>query len=151
MNIKEKCIYYNPVQEGYYLVIRIYDKMIYGRRGNFVHTSNLEDWVNQDGPGVVFKIDDILICRDYIRNYYLEEECLDKFELVKELTDEEFNIIHSLIASRYKWPDTIIDLNKPRDKLVKAIIDGINSRKLEVEKLNAEIRNLEHGLYNLMK
>jgi hypothetical protein len=150
MALKEKCIYYNPIQEGYYLVLSISD-MIYGRRGVYVKTSNLEDWINQDGSGLRFKIDDIIINRDYIRNYYLDDKGLEQLELVRELSDEEFNIIKILTCSRYKWPDIIIDINKPKDKLVKAIIDGVNSRKLEVEKLTTEICNLERGLFNLMK
>ncbi len=151
MKLKEKCIYYNPIQEGYYLVLAIDDKMIYGRRGDFVKTSNLEDWVNQDEPGIQFKIDDIIINRDYIRNYYLNENCLDQFELVKELTEEEFYPIEILINSRYNFPATLVDMNKPKDKLVKAIVDGIKGRELEVTKLKLEICNLEQGLYTLMK
>ena len=56
MQLKEKCIYYNPIQEGYYLVLASDKEMFYGRRGEYVKTSVLEDWINQDGSGVKFKI-----------------------------------------------------------------------------------------------
>lgn len=147
MKLKEKCIYYNPIQEGYYLVLSISD-MIYGRRGDFVHTSNLEDWIEQDGPGVKFKIGDVLICRDYIRNYYPNEECLDKFELVRELTDEEFYPMEILMHSCYKLPDALIDIDKIKDnEEVLDIVRAHKDREKELEKLNKEIKALEIDLY----
>ena len=147
MKLKEKCIYYNPIQEGYYLVLSISD-MIYGRRGDFVHTSNLENWINQDGPGVVFKIGDALICRDYIRNYHLHEECLEEFELVRELTDEEFYPMEILIHSCYKLPDTLIDIDKIKDnKEVLNIVRAHKSREEELMYMEKEIKDLEIDLY----
>lgn len=151
MKLKEKCVYYNPIQEGYYLVLAIDDKMTYGRRGDYVKTSNLEDWINQDGPGISFKLDDIIINSDYIRNYYLDEKCLEQFELVRELSDEEFYPIEILINSRYNFPETLIDMNKPKEELTNTIVEGIKKRELEVEKLTLEIRNLTHGLYDLLR
>ena len=147
MKLKEKCIYYNPIQEGYYLVLSISD-MIYGRRGDYVHISNFEDWINQDGPGISFKIDDIIINSDYIRNYYLNEECLDKFELVRELTEEEFYPIEILTYSNYQWPAALIDINKFKDnEEVLNIVRAHKSREEELEQLNREIKYLEVDLY----
>ncbi len=147
MKIKEKCIYYNPIQEGYYLVLSIGD-MIYGRRGDFVNTSDLEDWINQDGPGIRFKIDDIIINRDYIRNYYLDEECLDKFELVRELSDEEFYLIEIFTFSDYSWPEALIDINKFKDN--EEVLDIVRTHKQieeELAQLEKEIKYLEIDLY----
>ena len=149
--LKEKCIYYNPIQEGYYLVLSKSD-MIYGRRGDYVKTSNLEDWINQDGPGIRFKIDDIIINKDYIRNYYLNEKCLEQFELVRELSDEEFYPIEILICSRYKWPETLIDINKFKDnEEVLDIVRVHRDRERELEKLKKEIYLLEKDLYKTIR
>lgn len=151
MKLKEKCIYYNPVQEGYYLVLSIGDDYIFGRRGDFVHTSNLENLINQDGPGVVFKVGEALICRDYIRNYRLDEKCLDKFELVKELTDDEFYPMEILIHSRYKLPDVLIDIDKIKDnEEVIDIVRAHQDREKELKSLTKEIKSLEIDLYRLV-
>ena len=111
MELRERCIYYNPIKDTYYLVLKISD-MIYGRCGDISNQTSLEAWIHQDGTGLRFKIDDIIINRDYIRNYYLNDEWLDKFELVKELTDEEFYPIEILINSDYNYPDIVIDIHK---------------------------------------
>lgn len=151
MNLKEKCIYYNPIQEGYYLVLSI-EGMVYGRRGDFVSTSNLEDWINQDGPGLRFKIDDIIINKDYILNYYLNEEYLDKFELVRELTDEEFYPMEILIHSRYEWPETLIDINKfKNNEEILDIVRAHRDRERELENLKREIYLLEKDLYKAVR
>ena len=152
MKLKEKCIYYNPIQEGYYLVLSISD-MIYGRRGDYVKTSNLEDWINQDGPGLGFKIDDIIINIDYIRNYYLDDKSLDKFELVKELSDEEFDLIEILTYSDYKWPKAlIVDINKFKDdEEVLDIVRAHKYREEELEHLKKEIKYLEIDLYRAIR
>lgn len=147
--LKEKCIYYNPIQEGYYLVLSISD-MIYGRRGDFVKTSALEDWINQDGPGLGFKIDDIIININYIRNYYLDDKSLDKFELVRELSDEEFDLIEILTSTHYKWPATIIDIEKLKNINVAYFITVIKQKEFEVSKLNKEIKSLQKDLFNLI-
>ena len=150
MLLKEKCIYYNPIQKGYYLVLGIDDELIYGRRGEYINTSNLEDWINQDGPGLCFKIDDIIICRDYIRNYYPNEKCLEQFELIKELSDEEFGLISILTNAKYSFPAILIDMTKCNNNFIKTIVNNIDNRKLEVTKLNLEICNLERGLFELV-
>lgn len=149
MNIKEKCIYYNPVQEGYYLVLSIDDEMIYGRRGDFAKTSNLEDWINQDGPGLRFKIDDIIINSDYIRNYYLDEKCLEQFELVRELTDEEFYPIEILSASCYKYPSTIINIPAKED--ITELIESIKYDEAAINRTKQHMKELEKQLYRSMR
>lgn len=151
MNLKEKCVYYNPIQEGYYLVLSIDKEMIYGRRGEYVNTSNLEDWINQDGPEVSFKIGDIIIGKDYIRNYYLNEKCLEQFKLIRELTDEEFYPIEILTFSDYRWPAAIIDIDKIKDnEEVFDIVMAHKSIEEELEKLNNEIKYLEVDLYKAL-
>ena len=138
MKLKEKCIYYNPIQEGYYLVLSIGD-MIYGRSGDYVKTSTLEDWINQKGPGINFKIGDIIIGKDYIRNYYLNEKCLEQFELVRELTDEEFYPIEILTYSDYAWPAALIDIAKIKNnEEVFDIVLAHKQREEELEQLNRE-------------
>lgn len=146
--LKEKCIYYNPIQEGYYLVLSVGKDMIYGRRGDFVKTSNLEDWVNQDGPGVNFKIGDIIIGKGYIRNYYLNEKCLEQFDLVRELTDEEFYPIEIITYSGYLWPDALIDIDKIKDnEEVLDLVRTYKQKEEELEHLEKEIKYLEIDLY----
>jgi hypothetical protein len=126
--------------------------MIYGRRGDFVKTSNLENWINQDGPGLRFKIDDIIINRDYIRNYYLDDKGLDKFELVRELTDEEFYTIKILACSNYSWPAALIDIDNIKDnEEVLDIVQAHKDREKELEKLYKEIKALEIDLYRAIR
>ena len=59
MELKEKCIYYDPSKNGYYLVLHISD-MIYGRQGTVKNPSNLDIVMMQPGD-IKFKIDDITI------------------------------------------------------------------------------------------
>ena len=146
--LKENCIYYNPIQKGYYLTYSIDDEMVYGRRGIYLETSNLEEWINRDGPGLVFKIGDFIICSDYIRNYFLDEKDLESFELVRELTNEEFSIIEILIDSNYNFPPALIDIDKFKDNTDISIISlAIKDRKERIAKLKSEIYNLEEDLY----
>ena len=150
--LKEKCIYYNPIREGYYLVTSLDNEMIYGRRGDYVNTSNLEDWINQAGPGIRFKIDDIIIARDYIINYALDEVFLEKFELVKELSDEEFSPMEILIHSRCNLSEALIDINKIKDNSeVLDIVRAYRDREKELTKLIKEIKNLELDLYRAVR
>ena len=88
MKLKEKCIYYNPIKGGYYLVLSV-SSMIFGRYGEMETPNYLDRYMNQDGTGLRFKIDNIIINMEYYRNYYLDDKELNEFELVKELTDEE--------------------------------------------------------------
>lgn len=146
MKLKEKCIYYNPVQGGYYLALVVDNEMVYGRTGDFTKTSFLEDWINQNRHGLSFKIEDIIIHGDYIRNYYLNAEVLEKFELVKELTDKEFYLIESLIDSNYRHSSVIVDVHKHMNDVSK-IVNAIKRKKLKVEKLEKDICDLEKSLY----
>lgn len=146
MKLKEKCIYYNPVQGGYYLALVVDNEMVYGRTGDFAKTSFLEDWINQNRHGLSFKIEDIIIHGDYIRNYYLNAEVLEKFELVKELTNKEFYLIESLIDSNYRHSSVIVDVHKHMNDVSK-IVNAIKRKKLKVEKLEKDICDLEKSLY----
>ena len=145
MKLKEKCIYYNPSKEGYYLVLSISD-MIYGRYGEMANPSYLDEYMNQDGTGLRFKIDNIIINGDYIRNYYLDEKALDEFELIKELTDKEFCLIESLIGSNYRYPSVIIDVRKHMNDTSK-MVNTIKRKKSKVEKLKKDICNLEKMIF----
>lgn len=150
MKIKEKCIYYNPIKDGYYLVLSADSKMIYGRYGEMENPSYLDSYMNQDGTGLRFKIDNIIINSDYWRNYYLDEKELDKFELIKELTDEEFYPVEILTSSRYKYPNIVIDVHNHMND-VSDIVCTIKNKELEVEKLTKDIRNLEKKLFYSMQ
>lgn len=149
MELKEKCIYYNPSKEGYYLVLSISD-MIYGRYGDMVNPSYLDSYMNQDGTGLRLKIDDIIINSDYIRNYYLDEKDLDGFKLIRELTDEEFYPMELLISSHYKYPTVIIDVHKHMND-VSDIVKALQYKQSEKEKIEKDIRNLEEQLFVSMK
>lgn len=145
MKLKEKCIYYNPSKDGYYLVLSVSD-MIYGRYGDMATPNYLDEYMNQDGAGLRFKIDNIIINGDYIRNYYLNEKELDKFELAKELTDKEFYLIELLVSSCYKYPSVVIDVNKHKNNASK-IVNTIRRKESKVEKLKKDIGALEKKLY----
>lgn len=146
--IKEKCLYYNPIQKGYYLVMSKDEEMIYGLRGIYTTTFQLEDWINQDGSDICFKIGEALIFKDYIRNYFLEEEDLKSFEPVKELTDKEFNIIETIAYSDFPFPPANIDVDKLTEStevelLVRLVCDW-KKEKVEIDK---KIHTLEEALY----
>lgn len=146
--IKEKWLYYNPIQKGYYLVMSTDNEMIYGIRGVYTTTSQLEDWINQDGSDICFKIGEALIFRDFIRNYFLDEEDLKSFEPVKELTDKEFNIIETIAYSDFPFPPAVIDVDKLTEStevelLVRLVCDW-KKEKVEIDK---KIRTLEKALY----
>lgn len=148
MKLKEKCIYYNPIQEGYYLVFSVDKEMIYGRRGEYVNTSNLEAWINQNGPGVSFKIGDIIIGKDYIRNYYLDEKCLEQFELIKELTDKEFSIIETITYSDFPFPPAVVDVDKLTESTeIELLVRLIRNWKKEKVEIDKKIRTIEEALY----
>ena len=153
MKLKEKCIYYNPIQEGYYLVLTIDDKMIYGRTGGYIKASSLEEWLNQDGPGIKFKINDIIINGNYIRNYYLDEKDLEHFELVKELTDQEFYPMELLINSRYNFPHTLIDIANISDNVIAEAEDiylAAREKEKQLEQLKKDIDDLEKQMFILL-
>ena len=154
MKIKEKCIYYNPVKEGYYLVLSIDNKMIYGRTGGYSKASNLEEWISQDGPGIKFKINDIIINGNFIRNYYLDEKDLEHFELVKELTDKEFYPMDLLINSRYNFPHTLIDITNISDSVLEEAEDifvAAYEKEEQLEQLKKDIGELEKKMFALLR
>ena len=148
MELKEKCIYYNPSKDGYYLVLSI-SNMIYGRYGNMENPNYLDSYMNQGGTGLRFKIDNIIINGDHIRNYYFDDKELNEFELVKELTDEEFDPMYLLINSSCKYPAVVIDIHKHTNDVSDQVYI-IKHKKSEKEKLERSICNLEDKLFLLM-
>lgn len=150
MELKEKCIYYNPSKESCYLVLSV-SNMIYGRYGDMANPSYLDSYMNQDGTGLRFMIDDIIINSDYIRNYSLNDKALDEFKLIKELTDEEFYLMELLIHSCYsKYPAVVIDVPKHIND-ASDIIKTLQHKKSEKEELEKEIHGLEKQLFVSIK
>lgn len=149
MKLKEKCIYYNSSKGSYYLVLSVSD-MVYGRYGEMENPNYLDSYMNQDGTGLRFKIDDIIINMEYYRNFYLDDKELEEFEFVKELTDEEFYPMELLIYSHYKYPDVVIDVHNHIND-VSDIVNTIKYKKSELEKLEKDICKLEKELFVAMQ
>lgn len=148
MKLKEKCIYYNPIQEGYYLVLSTDDEMVYGRCGIYVNTSALEEWINQNGSDICFKIGEALIFKDYIRNYFLDEEDIKSFEPIKELTDKEFSIIETIAYSDFPFPPAVIDVDELTESTeVELLVRLIRDWKKEKVEIDKKIRTIEEALY----
>jgi hypothetical protein len=146
--IKEKWLYYNPIQKGYYLVLSTDNEMIYGIRGIYTTASQLEDWINQDGSDICFKIGEVLIFKDYIRNYFLDEEDLKSFEPIKELTDKEFSIIETIAYSDFPFPPAVIDVDKLTESIeIELLVRLVCDWKREKVEIDKKIRTLEEALY----
>ena len=148
MKLKEKCIYYNPLKGGYYLVLSV-SSMIFGRYGEIESPNYLDNYMNQDGTGLRFKIDNIIINMEYYRNYYIDDKELNEFVLVKELANEEFYPMELLIHSKYRYPDNIIDIHKVMDN-VTDLVSILRKKKSELKELEKEIGDLEKQLFNKM-
>lgn len=98
------------------------DGLIYGICGEILNPSFLDACLmGANSEGLIFKIGDVTINREHIRNYYFDNKELDSFTFVKELKDYEFNIIETLVSSNYKFPNTVIDVEK-YDKDVDRVI-----------------------------
>ena len=153
MILKEKCIYYNPTKDGYYLVLSVSKEMIRGRYGKVKNPNFLDTFMNQE-DGLKFKIDDIFINMESCRNYMLNDEGdnkdLDNFILVRELTDEEFYPMELLINSNYKFPEIVIDVHKHMND-VSNIVTTIRELKSERAKLSKDICELEKKLFMEMR
>lgn len=149
MKLKEKCIYYDPSKDAYYLVLLVSD-MVYGRYGSMDNPSYLDRYMNQSGTGLRFKIDNIIINMDYWRNYRLDDKELETFQFVKKLTDKEFYPIDLLIHSNYKYPDIIIDVHKHMND-VYDIVKAIRHKQSEMDKLKNDICKLEKELFISMQ
>lgn len=148
MLIKEKWLYYNPVQKGYYLVMATDKEMIYGIRGVYTTTSQLEDWINQDGSDICFKIGEVLIFKDYIRNYFLDEEDLKSFEPIKELTDKKYSIIETITYSDFPFPPAVIDVDQLAESTeIELLVRLIHDWKKEKVEIDKKIYTLEEALY----
>lgn len=149
MKLKEKCIYYNSLKGSYYLVLSVSD-MVYGRYGEMASPNYMDSYMNQDGTGLRFKIDDIIINMEYYRNYKLDDKELAEFEFVKELIDEEFYIMKLLIDSNYKFPPITIDIHKHMND-VSNIVSELKHKKSDLKNLYKDIRNLERKLFVSMR
>lgn len=146
MKMQEKCIYYNKERGYHYLVLSI-GKMIFGRRGEMINPSYLDAYMSQD-DGLKFKIGDIIIGRDWIRNFYVDEN-FDEFEFVRELTDEEFDPIDLLISSRYRFPSITIDIANTTH--VSRIVQALKHQHTIVDNAQKNISMLEKKLFNMMR
>ena len=150
MKIKEKCVYYNPKKDGYYLVLSIDNKMIYGRTSSFRNPGYLDAYMHQINGDIMFKIDNIILDSNNILNYYHTDKELKDFILVKELADNEFDVISIITSTHYKWPATIIDVEKLKNINVADYTAVIKQKELEVSKLTKEIKSLQKDLFNLI-
>lgn len=148
MKIKEKCIYYNNARNTYYLVLsaKKEDGLIYGRCGEILNPSLLDTYIiGGNSNGLIFKIGDVTINREHIRNYRFDDEELDSFTFVKELKDYEFNIIDTFVSSNYKFPNVTIDVEK-YNKEVDFMLSRITKKKAELCRLGQSVRLLERKL-----
>lgn len=148
--LKEKCIYYNPKKDGYYLVLAIDNKMIYGRTSTLGNPSYLDMYMHEISGDIQFKIDNIIIDSNNIRNYCHTDKELQGFILIKELTDAEFDVIKIITSTHYKWPATIIDIEKLKNINVTYFTTVIKQKEFEIDKLNKEIKSLQKDLFNLI-
>lgn len=153
MKIKEKCIYYNNARNTYYLVLsaKKEDGLIYGICGEILNPSYLDVYLlGANSEGLIFKIGDVTINREHIRNYYFDNKELDSFTFVKELKDYEFNIIETLVSSNYKFPNTVIDVEK-YDKDVDHMLLEIQEDKIKLCEIGQSIRSQERKLFKKLK
>lgn len=153
MKIKEKCIYYNNARKTYYLVLsaKKEDGLIYGICGEILNPSYLDVYLlGANSKGIVFKIGDVTINREHIRNYYFDNKELDSFTFVKELKDYEFNIIDTFVSSNYKFPNTVIDVEK-YDKDVDCMLSKIQENKIKLCEIRQSIRLQERKLFKKLK
>lgn len=153
MKIKEKCIYYNNARNTYYLVLSAKKEngLIYGRYGEILNPSFLDTYlIGANSEGLIFKIGDVTINREHIRNYYFDDKELDSFTFIKELKDYEFNIIETLVSSNYKFPNTVIDVEK-YDKDVDRMLLEIQEDKIKLCEIGQSIRSQERKLFKKLK
>ena len=153
MKIKEKCIYYNNARNTYYLVLsaKKEDGLIYGRCGEILNPSLLDTYIiGGNSNGLIFKIGDVTINREHIRNYRFDDEELDSFTFVKELKDYEFNIIDTFVSSNYKFPNVTIDVEK-YNKEVDFMLLRITKKKAELCRLGQSVRLLERKLFKKLE
>lgn len=125
------------------------EKMIYGIRGVYTTTSQLEDWVDPDGSNICFKIGKALMFKDFIRIYHLDEEDLESFEPIKELTDKEFSIIETIVYSNFPFPPAVIDVDKLTESIeIELLVRLVRDWKKEKAEIDKKIRTLEEALYH---
>lgn len=153
MEIKEKCIYYNNARNTYYLVLsaKKEDGLIYGRCGEILNPSLLDAYLmGGNSNGLIFKIGNVTINREHIRNYSFDDEELNNFTFVKELKDYEFNIIDTFVSSNYKFPNVTINVEK-YNREVDFMLSKITGKKAELCKLSQSVRLLERKLFKKLE
>lgn len=153
MKIKEKCIYYNNARNTYYLVLsaKKEDGLIYGICGEILNPSYLDVCLlGANSEGLAFKIGNITLNREHIRNYYFDDDELNSFTFIKELDCYKYNIIETLVSSNYKFPDAVIDVEK-YDKDVDCILSKIQENKIKLCEIRQSIRLQERKLFKKLK
>nr|DAP47775.1 MAG TPA: hypothetical protein [Caudoviricetes sp.] len=153
MKIKEKCIYYNNARKTYYLVLsaKKEDGLIYGIYGETSNPSYLDTYlIGANSKGLVFKIGNITLNREHIRNYYFDDDELNSFTFIKELDCYKYSIIETLVSSNYKFPDTVIDVEK-YDKDVDCILSKIQENKIKLCEIEQSVRLQERKLFKKLK
>jgi hypothetical protein len=153
MKIKEKCIYYNNARNTYYLVLsaKKEDGLIYGICGEILNPSYLDVYLlGANSKGLVFKIGNITLNREHIRNYYFDDDELNSFTFIKELDCYKYNIIETLASSNYKFPDAVIDVEK-YDKDVDCMLSKIQENKIKLWEIRQSIRLQERKLFKKLK
>ena len=142
MKIKEKCIYYNNARKTYYLVLsaKKEDGLIYGICGEILNPSYLDVYLSgANSKGIVFKIGNITLNREHIRNYYFDDDDCYKY-----------NIIETLVSSNYKFPDAVIDVEK-YDKDVDCMLSKIQENKIKLCEIGQSVRLQERKLFKKLK
>ena len=131
--LKERRIYYNNARNTYYFVLSVDGSFVYGRCGEILNPTFLDSYkIMSSKKGISFKIDDIIINSNYIKNYnyhYDDPRELDSFKFIKELSDKDYFImktfIGSLVGSDYydDLNNIIVDLNKCDDDLLNLALE----------------------------
>lgn len=108
--------------------------------------------------GISFKIDEIIINSNYIKNYnyyYDDPRELDSFKFIKELSDKDYFIMKAFMESDYwnDWNDfnnLIIDLNKCDNALLGLALE-IEQKVDRFYEMNKEIRCLKRTLFSRLE
>lgn len=66
------------------------------------------------------------------------------------MKDYEFNIIETLVSSNYKFPNTVIDVEK-YDKDVDCILSKIQENKIKLCEIGQSVRLQERKLFKKLK
>lgn len=147
MNMKEKCIYYNPKKDYYYIVLSISD-MIYGRRGYSEEPGFLKYSTSNTSAGLRFKVGNLIFDCENIRNYFFDEDELNDFVFVKELTDGAFSLIEVFSETRVAYPAITISTDESINSTTLGLIEQIKVKEAEKIKIQEELKKLERKLFD---